>query len=111
MAEDDNLQLNNVLFQPPPNVLEEFRKRERAKALASGKDYARRPTSYKSSLSLRFETSTGRKRSRSPPVVYRGPVVNKSQSEHTGSKKNEESSLAYQQRMAQIMERYSRKAH
>ncbi|KAF8823114.1 PRP38 family protein [Cardiosporidium cionae] len=44
-------------------LLIEFRRREREKALATGKDYARRPTSYKSSLSLKLDTCSTRKRS------------------------------------------------
>uniref|UniRef100_A0A0G4FPA4 Pre-mRNA-splicing factor 38 n=1 Tax=Chromera velia CCMP2878 TaxID=1169474 RepID=A0A0G4FPA4_9ALVE len=36
-------------------LLAEFRRREQEKAIATGKDYARRPTSYKSSLSVRVD--------------------------------------------------------
>jgi hypothetical protein len=36
----------------------------REEAVASGKDYARRPTSYKQALTIKLATATGRKRSR-----------------------------------------------
>ncbi|OEH79547.1 prp38 family domain-containing protein [Cyclospora cayetanensis] len=38
-------------------LLQEFRRKEQEKALATGKDYARRPTSYKSALSLKMTSS------------------------------------------------------
>lgn len=119
-GEDANASAAHAQPKTQSDLMEEFRKRERAKALASGKDYARRPTSYKSSLSLRFETSTGRKRSRSPPVptVRRDPVVKKPSATSTSRDtlaignqdlKKHEPSLAHQQRMAQLVERYSSK--
>ena len=50
--------------------LEEMvRKGEQEAALAVGKEYARRPTSYKTSLTLPHETSTNRKRSPTPPLI------------------------------------------
>eukprot|EP00923_Selenidium_pygospionis_P003540 GHVN01005587.1.p1 GENE.GHVN01005587.1~~GHVN01005587.1.p1 ORF type:complete len:660 (+),score=124.98 GHVN01005587.1:163-2142(+) len=52
-------------------VVNEYRRHQRDKAAASGKDYARRPTSYKSSLSLKAESGTmlpRRNKSPSPPT-------------------------------------------
>ncbi len=45
----------------------EIRKREREEAVATGRDYARRPSSYKTALSLQMTVGTNRKRSRTPP--------------------------------------------
>ncbi|AFZ81638.1 hypothetical protein BEWA_010550 [Theileria equi strain WA] len=42
------------------DLLNEFKRREREKALATGKGYAKRPTSYKSSLSSRLDAKHGR---------------------------------------------------
>jgi len=41
-------------------------KKERENAAAIGRDYARRPTSYKTSLTLPYDTGTNRKRSLTP---------------------------------------------
>eukprot|EP00917_Polyrhabdina_sp_WS-2016_P011089 GHVP01024305.1.p1 GENE.GHVP01024305.1~~GHVP01024305.1.p1 ORF type:complete len:656 (-),score=94.63 GHVP01024305.1:362-2329(-) len=44
----------------------EFKKRETDKVLATGKDYARRPASYKSSLSAKMTTNVPRRETRIP---------------------------------------------
>lgn len=51
---------------PSPEVsLEALRRKEREEAVAQGKDYARRPSSYKNSLSMSLISGTARRRSRS----------------------------------------------
>jgi len=53
---------------PSPEVsLEALRRRDREKAVAQGKQYARPPSTYKDNLSMASLSATTRKRSRSPP--------------------------------------------
>lgn len=57
---------------PSPEVsLAALLRKERESSVAQGKDYARRPTSFKDSLSMSLLTGTTRKRSRTPPPVRR----------------------------------------
>jgi len=42
----------------------ELQKKEQNRAVASGKDYAKRPPSYKQALSLKLSVGTARARSR-----------------------------------------------
>lgn len=53
------------------DVAKRVLERERSKALATGKDYAQRPASYKGSLSLKMDRYTTRDRSRSPVRRHR----------------------------------------
>lgn len=70
-------------------------------------DYARRPTSYKSSLSLKFTGSSVRRRERSPPVravhVDLSSTVTKPIEQRAMTRV--EPSLEHQKRMAQLIER------
>mmetsp|Transcript_13741 Transcript_13741/g.39594 ORF Transcript_13741/g.39594 Transcript_13741/m.39594 type:complete len:704 (+) Transcript_13741:69-2180(+) len=85
-------------------LMEEFRKRERNKALASGKDYARRPTSYKSALSAKILQST-RKKSRSPSPNRQPRDEDKRRSPSPEQEDRKEPSLEHKQKMAQLMEK------
>eukprot|EP00922_Rhytidocystis_sp_ex-Travisia-forbesii_P048503 GHVS01072241.1.p1 GENE.GHVS01072241.1~~GHVS01072241.1.p1 ORF type:complete len:634 (-),score=127.25 GHVS01072241.1:199-2100(-) len=91
-------------------LLEEFRRREREKALASGKDYARRPTSYKSSLSLKIEMGTTRRKSRSSSPLAVAPSSSASRRAPSPEKKKVEPSVEHRQKMAQLMQKYNRGA-
>eukprot|EP00455_Lapot_gusevi_P041535 TRINITY_DN4828_c0_g1_i8.p1 TRINITY_DN4828_c0_g1~~TRINITY_DN4828_c0_g1_i8.p1 ORF type:complete len:362 (+),score=34.95 TRINITY_DN4828_c0_g1_i8:736-1821(+) len=51
----------------PEDLEEIIRKRAQESAVAHGKDYAKRPPSYKTSLSLQACVGTNRKRSKTPP--------------------------------------------
>ncbi|EPR59362.1 PRP38 family protein [Toxoplasma gondii ME49] len=112
------------------DLLKEFRRKEREKALATGKDYARRPTSYKSSLSSRLNNpsqssrshrGSSRKTDRSPSHGRSGNKQPKqgsdrdSRSAPVSSSLNEPSSTTpkepsheHLKKMQQLMERYSR---
>jgi len=48
-------------------MMEEILRKERDSATAVGRDYARRPASYKTALSMKLTSGSNRKRSRSPP--------------------------------------------
>eukprot|EP00922_Rhytidocystis_sp_ex-Travisia-forbesii_P064062 GHVS01095253.1.p1 GENE.GHVS01095253.1~~GHVS01095253.1.p1 ORF type:complete len:147 (-),score=30.25 GHVS01095253.1:2-442(-) len=91
-------------------LLEEFRRREREKALATGKDYARRPTSYKSSLSLKIEMGTTRRKSRSasPVAVAATSSASASRGEARSpeTKRTAQPSVEHKQKMAQLMQKY-----
>ncbi|PFH34818.1 PRP38 family protein [Besnoitia besnoiti] len=116
------------------DLLKEFRRKEREKALATGKDYARRPTSYKSSLSSRLTnaphsqssrthvSSSARKSERSPsrgrggskrPVQSseregaRAPASSAS-SEAAAAAAPKQPSQEHLKKVQQLMERYSR---
>eukprot|EP01071_Lankesteria_metandrocarpae_P003320 Lankesteria_metandrocarpae@DN2891_c0_g1_i1.p1 len=116
-------------------LVEEFRRRESAKAVASGKDYARRPTSYKSCLSRHAATGIStRKRSgtgaasegsaRVIPVISSVGVetessgsqslgasssnsTNRSAGQGNTSQDDRDAAQKGKQRMAQLMEKYT----
>eukprot|EP01069_Polyplicarium_translucidae_P010439 Polyplicarium_translucidae@DN3379_c2_g1_i4.p1 len=97
------------MSKSPGELMEEYRRRERAKALAPGKDYARRPSSYKSSLSVRVESSL-RKREKSPETVTvetrTPPCAPTSRTDSAAEQKKP--SLLHKQKMAQLVQRYSK---
>jgi len=95
--------------QTHEELMGEYRRRQREKAVASGKDYARRPTSYKSSLSLRLEVGTTRKRSKSPSPG-RAQRENRQRSPSADECKKKEPSLEHKLKIAQLMERYTKGA-
>eukprot|EP00916_Digyalum_oweni_P017145 GHVL01028046.1.p1 GENE.GHVL01028046.1~~GHVL01028046.1.p1 ORF type:complete len:244 (+),score=39.14 GHVL01028046.1:959-1690(+) len=86
----------------------EFMKREQNKAIATGKDYARRPTSYKSSLSLRVDTAT-RRRSRSPEVkINQVPPKTTSSSRPEKQHSSSGPSWNHQKKIASLMAQYTK---
>lgn len=102
-------------------LVEEFRKRQREKVVASGKDYARRPTSYKSSLSVRLDQSSKKRpksasptRAHQPPVLPSKPTTYSNEASHSQSSSSsssstrKEPSLEHKQKMAHLMEKYSK---
>lgn len=93
-------------------LMEEFKRREREKALATGKNYARRPTSYKSSLSLKPDkgSSTSRRKSRSPSGIKVDSSVSSLRRAASPDAKRKEPSLEHRQKVAQLMEKYNKSA-
>ncbi|SBT72511.1 pre-mRNA-splicing factor 38B, putative [Plasmodium malariae] len=85
-------------------LISKFRKIESQKALATGKDYARRPTSYKSSLTLKVDNICTRKksRSRSPKRIDR--VVHLPQNDS----KNKENVTTENAKLKELMQKYNR---
>lgn len=84
-----------------------IRQRERDQALAVGRDYAKRPTSYKTSLSTPLEVGTARKRSRSPPPVsYRSSRRTTKRSPSPEVKKKKKPSKEHLEKMAKLREQY-----
>jgi len=87
----------------------EVLKRQREAAASQGGDYARRPTSYKSSLSLPQTTSTTRLKSRSP---VRAPPANSALSSSSSSRRSRSRSRdrdrgdAKRQQAEQLRSRY-----
>ncbi|CRG95595.1 pre-mRNA-splicing factor 38B, putative [Plasmodium gallinaceum] len=85
-------------------LISKFRKIESQKALATGKDYARRPTSYKSSLSLKVENISTRKKSRSlsPRRINRTvQVIQK-------DKNNNENTIAENSKLKELIQKYNK---
>eukprot|EP00920_Eleutheroschizon_duboscqi_P025449 GHVT01062632.1.p1 GENE.GHVT01062632.1~~GHVT01062632.1.p1 ORF type:complete len:516 (-),score=108.12 GHVT01062632.1:388-1725(-) len=91
-------------------LVEEFKRRQREKALATGKDYARRPTSYKSALSARTVKASGRRsRSNSPSTTMDMRAARSPSPANTsGPHATQEASFEQKQRMAQLMQRYTK---
>ncbi|CXH16372.1 hypothetical protein PBK173_000522600, partial [Plasmodium berghei] len=85
-------------------LINKFRKIESQKALATGKDYARRPTSYKSSLTIKVENiySRKKKRSISPKRIEIHTQTNKN------DKKNTENIVPENSKLKELMERYNK---
>ncbi|SBS87743.1 pre-mRNA splicing factor [Plasmodium ovale curtisi] len=85
-------------------LINKFRKIESQKALATGKDYARRPTSYKSSLTLKVENISTRKksRSRSPRRIDRTVQLTQ-----TDSKSNE-NVMTENSKLKELMQKYNK---
>jgi pre-mRNA-splicing factor 38B len=73
---------------PSPEIsLEALRRRDREKAVAQGKQYARAPTSFKDNLSMASLSATTRKRSRTPPPKPRDNKPALPTVEETGGRK------------------------
>ncbi|SOV24812.1 pre-mRNA-splicing factor 38B, putative [Plasmodium sp. DRC-Itaito] len=87
-------------------LISRFKKLESQKALATGKDYARRPTSYKSSLSLKVDNIPIRRRSRSrsPRRIDNRVVV---QVVHT-DKTNNENNTSENLKLKELMKKYNK---
>ncbi|CRH04061.1 pre-mRNA-splicing factor 38B, putative [Plasmodium relictum] len=85
-------------------LINKFRKMESQKALATGKDYARRPTSYKSSLSLKVENISTRKKSRSlsPRRINRTVQIIQKDA------KNNENTIAENSKLKELMQKYNK---
>ncbi|SCM03013.1 pre-mRNA-splicing factor 38B, putative [Plasmodium chabaudi chabaudi] len=85
-------------------LINKFRKIESQKALATGKDYARRPTSYKSSLTIKVENIYSRKKNRSisPKRIERPVQTNQN------DKKTTENVVPENSKLKELMERYNK---
>ncbi|CAI7723058.1 pre-mRNA-splicing factor 38B, putative [Plasmodium vivax] len=85
-------------------LINKFRKIESQKALATGKDYARRPTSYKSSLTIRVENIQTRKKS-----ISRSPKrIDKTVSHLQKDEKGTENVATEDSKLMQLMQRYNK---
>eukprot|EP01066_Platyproteum_vivax_P011191 Platyproteum_vivax@DN5076_c0_g1_i1.p1 len=90
-------------------AMRQFMKREQNKAIATGKDYARRPTSYKSSLSLRMESSTIRRRSPEKEAKAMGGVSSSRYYEDEAQERKKDGpSAEHQKKIAALMAQYNR---
>lgn len=90
-----------------PDLDEIIKRKERDEALAVGRDYAKRPTSYKTSLSIPMQIGTNRKRSRTPPIRRHTSGRRRRRSESPSRKpKAKPKSKEYMQKMAKLKERY-----
>ena len=104
------------------DLLQKVLREERNSSAAVGRDYGRRPASYKGSLALKVDRFTARKksRSRSPTIVYRDESRrdggrdsgrdrdgrDKDKSSMTSSTKTSEMSQAQLENMRKLRERY-----
>lgn len=79
---------------------------ESQKALATGKDYARRPTSYKSSLSLKVDNIPVRRRSRSrsPRRIDNRVVVQVVHTDNTTHDNNTSENM----KLKELMKKYNK---
>ncbi|CDO66557.1 pre-mRNA splicing factor, putative [Plasmodium reichenowi] len=87
-------------------LISRFKKLESQKALATGKDYARRPTSYKSSLSLKVDNIPVRRRSRSrsPRRIDNRVVVQVVHTDNTNNDNNTSENM----KLKELMKKYNK---
>ncbi|SPJ12470.1 pre-mRNA-splicing factor 38B, putative [Plasmodium sp. DRC-Itaito] len=87
-------------------LISRFKKLESQKALATGKDYARRPTSYKSSLSLKVDNIPIRRRSRtrSPRRIDNRVVVQVVHTDNTNKDNNTYENL----KLKELIKKYNK---
>ncbi|GAW83141.1 pre-mRNA-splicing factor 38B [Plasmodium gonderi] len=85
-------------------LINKFRKIESQKALATGKDYARRPTSYKSSLTIKVENILTRKKSvsRSPKRIDKTVYLTQK------DEKNNENTITENSKLMALMQKYNK---
>ncbi|CDJ57338.1 PRP38 family domain-containing protein, putative [Eimeria maxima] len=91
-------------------LLQEFRRKEQEKALATGKDYARRPTSYKSALSLKMTSSRHVPSPERPPPVRAHPrsALPQQQQQQQQQQQMQQQDQQKKQHMASLVARNSR---
>lgn len=89
-------------------LINKFRKKEREKAVATGRDYAKRPTSYKSSLSLKVSNLSTRRKSvsKSRSLEMIKPVSSAQQKMENENSKN--GKTMENSKLKELMQKYNK---